>query len=131
MNRRSLLGGAALAATTGLVIRQSKASYIPRRRPRLSHVAVLRCDRYERTPQAVEHGLQLVAPSVKGKRVLLKPNLVEYSPAAPINTHPVLIAAVVDAFYKLGASVRSRRRRSWPYSGHGSPSPRKRSWSAA
>ena len=104
MNRRSLLGGAALAATTGLVIRQSKAAYIPRRKPRLSHVAVLRCDRYERTPQAVEHGLQLVAPSVKGKRVLLKPNLVEYSPAAPVNTNPVLIAAAVDAFYKLGAA---------------------------
>jgi len=104
MNRRSLLGGAALAATTGLVIRQSKASYIPRRRPRLSHVAVLRCDRYERTPEVVLDGLQLMAPSVKGRRVLLKPNLVEYSPAAPINTHPVLIAAVVDAFYKLGVA---------------------------
>src|SRR3954467_15951759 len=104
MNRRSLLGGAALAATTGLVICQSKASYIPRRRPRLSHVAVLRCDRYERTPEVVLDGLQLMAPSVKGRRVLLKPNLVEYSPAAPINTHPVLIAAVVDAFYKLGAA---------------------------
>jgi uncharacterized protein (DUF362 family) len=104
MNRRSLLGGAALAVTTGLVIRQSKASYIPRRRPRLSHVAVLRCDRYERTPQVVLDGLQLMAPSVKERRVLLKPNLVEYSPAAPINTHPVLIAAVVDAFYKLGAA---------------------------
>ena len=103
MNRRSLLGGAALAATTGLVIRQSKASYVPRRRPRLSHVAVLRCDRYERTPQAVEQGLELVAPSVKGKRVLLKPNLVEYSPAAPVNTHPVLIEAEIDGFYKLGA----------------------------
>jgi uncharacterized protein (DUF362 family) len=104
MNRRSLLGGAALAATTGLVIRQSKASYVPYRRPRLSHVAILRCDRYERTPQVVLDGLQLMAPSVKGRRVLLKPNLVEYSPSAPINTHPVLIAAVVDAFYKLGAA---------------------------
>src|SRR6267154_1924867 len=83
MNRRSLLGGAALAATTALVIRQSKASHVPRRRPRLSHVAVLRCDRYERAPQVVEQGLQLVRPSVHGKRVLLKPNLVEYSPAAP------------------------------------------------
>ncbi len=29
MNRRSLLGGAALAATTALVIRQSKASHVP------------------------------------------------------------------------------------------------------
>jgi len=66
MNRRSLLGGAALAATTALVIRQSKASHVPHRRPRLSHVAVLRCDRYERAPQVVEQGLQLVRPSVHG-----------------------------------------------------------------
>ena len=104
MNRRSLLSGAALAATTALVIRQSKASHVPRRRPRLSHVAVLRCDRYERAPQVVEQGLQLVRPSVHGKRVLLKPNLVEYSPAAPINTHPMLIASVIDALYRLGAA---------------------------
>ena len=104
MYRRSLLGGAALAATAGLVIRQSNASHIPRRRSRLSHVAVLRCDRYEGTPQVVDQGLHLVAPSVHGKRVLLKPNLVEYSPAAPINTHPMLIAAVIDALYRLGAT---------------------------
>jgi uncharacterized protein (DUF362 family) len=45
-----------------------------------------------------------VRPSVYGKRVLLKPNLVEYSPAAPINTHPMLIASVIDALYRLGAA---------------------------
>ncbi|HVZ16767.1 MAG TPA: DUF362 domain-containing protein [Terriglobales bacterium] len=104
MNRRSLVSAAALAATTGLAIHQSRASYVPYRRPRRSHVAILHCDRYERTPQVVEHGLQLVRPSIQGKRVLLKPNLVEYSPAAPINTHPMLIAAVIDALYRLGAA---------------------------
>jgi uncharacterized protein (DUF362 family) len=104
MKRRSLVGAAALAATAGLAIYQSKASQVPYRRPRRSHVAVLRCDRYERTSQVVERGLQLVKPSVQGKRVLLKPNLVEYSPTAPINTHPILIAAVIDALYRLGAA---------------------------
>src|SRR6185436_14219182 len=104
MNRRSVVRAAALAATAGLAIYQSKASHVPYRRPRRSHVAILRCDRYERTPEAVERGLQLVRPSVQGKRVLLKPNLVEYSPAAPVNTHPVLIAAAIDAFYRLGAA---------------------------
>ena len=97
MNRRSIVGAAALAATAGLAIRQSKSSYVPYRRPRRSHVAILRCDRYERTPQVVGYGLQLLTPSVHGKRGLLKPNLVEYSPAAPSNTHPMLIAAVLDA----------------------------------
>lgn len=58
MNRRSLVGAAALAATTGIAIHQFKASHIPHRRPRRSHVAVLRCDRYERAPQIVEQGLR-------------------------------------------------------------------------
>ena len=40
----------------------------------------------------------------KGKRVLLKPNLVEYSPKATINTHPLVIAAAVDSLYRLGAA---------------------------
>ena len=104
MKRRSLVGAAALAATAGLAIHQAKTSRVPYRRPRRSHVAILRCDRYERTPETVERGLQLVKPSVQGKRVLLKPNLVEYSQAAPINTHPVLIAAVIDGLYRLGAA---------------------------
>ena len=104
MNRRSVVRAAALAATAGLAIHQSKASHVPYRRPRRSHVAVLSCDRYERAPQVVEHGLQLVRPSVQGKRVLLKPNLVEYSPTAPINTHPMLIASVIDALYRMGAA---------------------------
>jgi uncharacterized protein (DUF362 family) len=104
MNRRSLVSAGSLAATAGLAVHQSRVFHVPYRRPRRSHVAVLRCDRYERAPQVVEHGLQLVRPPVKGKRVLLKPNLVEYSPAVPINTHPMLIAAVIDALYRLGAS---------------------------
>ena len=105
MNRRSLVGGAALAATTALVIRQSKALHVPLRRPRLSHVAVLRCDRYERTPQVVEQGLQLVRPICSRKTRASEPNLVEYSPAAPINTNPILIASVVDGLEDGAASV--------------------------
>lgn len=70
----------------------------------MSHVAILRCDRYEQASGAVEDGFRLMRPSVRGKRVLLKPNLVEYSPAASINTHPILIASVTDALYRLGAA---------------------------
>lgn len=104
MNRRSLLSGIALAATAGLAVRQHWASRVPRRRPRLSHVAILRCDRYDLAPRVVEDGFRLLPLSVRGKRVLLKPNLVEYSPAAPINTHPLLIASVIDALYRRGAA---------------------------
>lgn len=104
MNRRSFLNGAALAATAGLAVRQQWPSRVPWRRPNMSHVAIIRCARYELVHRAVEDGFRLLAPSVRGKRVLLKPNLVEYSPAAPINTHPLLIASVIDALYRRGAS---------------------------
>lgn len=42
--------------------------------------------------------------SVRDKRIVLKPNLVEFSPSAPINTHPVFVAAAADAFLSLGAA---------------------------
>jgi uncharacterized protein (DUF362 family) len=104
MNRRSLLAGSALAATAGLAVQQWWPR-VPRRNRRTSHVAVLRCDRYEYTPAIVRDGLKLLGPSVRGRRVLLKPNLVEYSPTAPINTHPMLIASTVDALFALGAAA--------------------------
>lgn len=104
MNRRSLLAGSALAATAALAVRQQWPPRVPHRSRRTSRVAVLRCDRYERTPAVVRDGLKLLTPLVGGKRVLLKPNLVEYSLSAPINTHPILIASTVDALSMLGAA---------------------------
>jgi uncharacterized protein (DUF362 family) len=41
---------------------------------------------------------------VTGKSVVLKPNLVEFNPDAPINTNPVFVAAVSEAFHSLGAA---------------------------
>lgn len=46
----------------------------------------------------VEHALDL-----RGKNVVLKPNLVEFDPETPINTNPVLTAAVLEACRSLGA----------------------------
>ena len=43
--------------------------------------------------------------NVRGKRVLLKPNLVEFEPDTPINTHPMLVHAAFEAFRELGATV--------------------------
>lgn len=42
-------------------------------------------------------------PQVRGKRVVLKPNLVEYDEHTAINTHPVFVHAVAEAFRHLGA----------------------------
>jgi uncharacterized protein (DUF362 family) len=41
---------------------------------------------------------------VKGRRVLLKPNLVEFSDGAPVNTNAVFVEAVQEAFLDLGAA---------------------------
>jgi len=105
MRRRSLLGGVALAATTGLAVQQANRYHIPRRRPHRSHVAILRCDRYEPVQPVIEDGLRLLAPDLRGKRVLLKPNLVEYARGAAINTHPMLIAAVIETLRRRGAAA--------------------------
>jgi uncharacterized protein (DUF362 family) len=46
-----------------------------------------------------EHRLE-----VRGKRVVLKPNLVEFGEAAAINTHPKLVHAALEAFRAAGAA---------------------------
>jgi uncharacterized protein (DUF362 family) len=104
MNRRRIMEGAARGATAAALANR----FWPRprllRRTQKSSVAIVRCDSYERCYKAVEDGLRLLAPSVRGKRVLLKPNLVEYSAKAAINTHPNVIAATADSLFRLGAS---------------------------
>ena len=42
--------------------------------------------------------------NVRGKRIVLKPNLVEYDANTSINTHPVIVHATFEAFRKLGAA---------------------------
>jgi uncharacterized protein (DUF362 family) len=42
--------------------------------------------------------------AVAGKKILLKPNLVEFSAQAPINTNPIFVSAALEAFRSLGAA---------------------------
>lgn len=104
MNRRRIIEGAALGATgAALANRFWPRPGLPRRTQK-STVAIIHCDSYEHCHKAIEDGLRLLAPTVRGKRVLLKPNLVEYSKKAAINTHPSVIAATADSLFRLGAS---------------------------
>src|SRR5579872_556524 len=41
---------------------------------------------------------------VRDKRVVVKPNLVEFDPGTTINTHPLLVHATLEAFRSLGAA---------------------------
>jgi len=42
--------------------------------------------------------------NVRGKRIVLKPNLVEFDAKTAINTHPMVVHAAFEAFRKLGAA---------------------------
>lgn len=74
------------------------------RKPEHSRVAILAAQSYGRAlTDTITRGLKLFALDVRGKTVVLKPNLVEYDPQGVINTHPAVIAAALDAFRTLGA----------------------------
>ena len=49
-------------------------------------------------------GIRACGLEVRGQRVLLKPNLVEFDPATCINTNVAVIAAAYDVFKTLGAA---------------------------
>jgi uncharacterized protein (DUF362 family) len=73
-------------------------------KPPRSRVAVLRADAYDdRLQEVVRRGIELFGLEVRGRRVVLKPNLVEFDPRGVINTHPALVAATARAFRELGA----------------------------
>ena len=74
------------------------------RRPKRSRVAVLHAEQYSQNlDQILSLGLRLFPVDVRGKRVVLKPNLVDYAPGDAINTHPVLVLAAAESFRRIGA----------------------------
>jgi uncharacterized protein (DUF362 family) len=73
-------------------------------RPKRSRVAVLDADEYsQQLEQVLRDGLRLFPLDVRGKAVVLKPNLVDYLQGNAINTHPTLVLAAAESFRRLGA----------------------------
>ena len=69
-----------------------------------SGVAILKAVDYDRPlTTIVADGIKACKLDVAGKRVLLKPNMVEFDPAGVINTNPRVIVAAIEAFRQLGA----------------------------
>ena len=52
----------------------------------------------------IGRGLGALNVDVKGKRILLKPNLVEYEPGTVINTHANVTVGAVIALKRAGAA---------------------------
>ena len=70
-------------------------------------VSVARAAYNDNLYDTVRRILEMHRPDVRGRRVLLKPNLVEFEPDSFINTNPLLVHAIYEGFRALGArSVR-------------------------
>ena len=115
MSRRRLLIRGAQAALAAGAVGISVAGYLARQRPTpwdssvftppgRSTVAVLRAAGYDADLEGtVKDALRLLDVDVRGKTILLKPNIVEFDPGAAINTDPRLVAATVAAMRSMGA----------------------------
>ena len=95
--RRAFLAGSTGAAVLGGCGRVQPV--IP------SQVSIARAPAYDQRVYDIvrrllaEHKLDL-----RGRTVLLKPNLVEFEPQSSINTHPLLVHAVYEAVRAMGAA---------------------------
>jgi len=99
MNRRQWMA-CGLGAAGASCSRRERAGW-NRKEP----VAVLKAESYERELAGeIRRALEAAGIAVRGKRVLLKPNLVEFSRSTTINTHPLFVASVMEALLSLGAA---------------------------
>src|SRR6266700_662067 len=105
MNRRDWLIASAAVTGAAMTMRLQQRKYSRDLRPKRSRVAILRIDQYsDKLDELVYEGLRLFNLNVRGKAVLLKPNIVEYIPGKPVNTDAQLIGAAAEAFLRLGAA---------------------------
>ncbi len=105
VDRRAFLAGSlgltVGAATTALL---EKRKYHVIRKQLRSRVAILRAESYSHDlEQILRSGLDLFQLDVRGRTVLLKPNLVDFISGNHINTHPLLVSAAAECFRRLGA----------------------------
>ena len=107
MNRREFIKGLAVPALSSLVggcrpmVRWDRNAY---RKTAISRVAILEAKSYDASLEdIIRRGIHLFKLDLKGKRIVLKPNLVEFDPKGVINTHPAVIEAAIGSFRSLGA----------------------------
>ncbi len=108
MHRRALLSGALGTTAAGLCA--MRLALGPGQGPG-SPVFIARGQRYDGPlASAIRDGLRAVGidpAQVRGKRVLVKPNLVEPLRGNPhVTTHPAVVVAIAEVFRGWGASVR-------------------------
>jgi len=92
MSRR-IFGGSLLAGIGALAVRRLRSTgFVQDRRRPQSRIAILHEDSYTGPlDRTLIEGIRLFDLNLRGKTVLLKPNLVEYIPGAEVNTNPWLV----------------------------------------
>lgn len=108
LTRRDILRAVAagLVIGTGLLVVPKR--YL--RMPKQASTFVAKADHYQLDiAGTIYRGmieLGVARSEVQGKRILLKPNLVETASEAPhINTHPLVLRGAIEAFLRLGAAA--------------------------
>jgi len=104
ISRRQMLAGA-----TGSLFLQScsREAAVKAVNPRLPKplVSVIRAAAYGQDLYDIVRRILIDhRVNAKGKRVVLKPNLVEFDRNTSINTHPLLVDAALEAFRSIGAA---------------------------
>jgi uncharacterized protein (DUF362 family) len=99
MSRREWLALSAGAATLALSGCSTERPLKP------SLVSIVKAPAYDQSIyDTMRRMLALHAPDVRGRNVVLKPNLVEFEPESSINTNPLVVHAAYEAFLGMGAA---------------------------
>lgn len=115
--RRTFIAGSVAAAAafsvtgcggktlTGKPLPKPTAAQAARKRKTPSTVALVPCASYEDDPmpELKKYAKQLNLPDLRGKTVLLKPNMVEFHPGSPVTTNPAALKAAFLLADYLGA----------------------------
>ena len=105
LNRRKFIGKLAAGVSGGAMVGAGLSAWLYREP--FARVTVFKAKSYtENLADLIRRGMQNyheVMTRARGRRVVLKPNLVEYREARRVNTHPALVAAAMEVFQSLGA----------------------------
>lgn len=105
LSRREFLGGLSAALLASACSRRPPYDPSLFHVPDRSSVALLPAPNYDVDfADIIGRGLRELGLDVRGRRVFLKPNMVEYEPGTAINTHPLVVAGAATAFLSAGAS---------------------------
>jgi len=104
LSRRHFLGTLAVPVVAAAACSRRPYNTADFVHDRLSAVTILPAASYAIDfAEIIGRGLRETGLDVRGKRVLLKPNIVEYEFGTAINTHPLVVAGAAVAMRVAGA----------------------------